>query len=79
MFIFLFVIIIRRSSKINNCLTNYIGVSKTKYNTYYAYINKDNKRQYLGCFETPEEAAKIRDAKAIEIYGDYAKLNFKIP
>jgi len=31
---------------------------------------------YLGTYETAEEAAKVRDKKAIELYGTHAKLNF---
>jgi hypothetical protein len=30
----------------------------------------------LSPFDTPEEAARVRDRKAIELFGDYAMLNF---
>jgi len=30
---------------------------------------------YIGRFETPEEAARAYNKKAIELYGEYAKLN----
>ena len=43
-----------------------------------AYITINYKRLSLGCFATPEEAAKIRDKKSIELYGDYSQLNFTI-
>lgn len=50
------------------------GISLTKNGKYTALISKDKKRYYLGTFKT--EAAKIRDKKAIELYGNFAKLNF---
>lgn len=33
--------------------------------------------KYIGLFKTEEEAAKARDKKLIELYGDFANLNFK--
>ena len=40
-------------------------------------INKNKNRYYLGHFDCPIEAAKAYDKKAIELYGEYANLNFK--
>lgn len=40
-----------------------------------AYIMCDKKRFYLGYFEDKEEAALAYDAKAVELYGEYACLN----
>jgi hypothetical protein len=40
-----------------------------------AYINKDKKRRSLGYFTTEEEAARVYNAAALELYGDNAKLN----
>jgi len=54
--------------------SKYIGVSLTKHNMYHAYITKDKKRHYIGIFKTAEEAAIERDKKAIELYGNDAKL-----
>jgi hypothetical protein len=40
-----------------------------------AKIGFMNKNIYIGRFETPEEAARAYNKKAIELYGEYAKLN----
>jgi hypothetical protein len=65
--------------KLENTSSKYIGVSydnETK--KFRAYIKKDRKMYYIGRYKTQEEAAIVRDKKAIELYGSYAKLNFPI-
>lgn len=52
------------------------GVSKTPNGRYYSYINHEGKRHRLGFFDCPIEAAKARDEKAVELFGNHASLNF---
>lgn len=60
-----------------NNTSGYRGVSYRKHNDkWIAYINKDSKRIYLGEYVASIEAARARDKKAIELYGDKAILNF---
>ncbi len=61
-------------SKENITTSKYRGVSKTKSNTYQVHAGRGN---YVGVFETEEEAAKAYDKKAKELFGDKAILNFK--
>lgn len=41
-----------------------------------ARIGRDWKHHYIGIFSTPEEAAIAYDAKAVELFGDFARTNF---
>jgi hypothetical protein len=38
-----------------------------------AQIHKDRKRIYLGLFLSKEEAKAVHDAKAVELYGEFAR------
>lgn len=38
------------------------------------YVNK--KQIYLGSFKTKEDAARAYDSKAVEAFGEFARLNF---
>jgi len=55
--------------------SGYHGVARQG-NRYYAMIQIGGKRHSLGGYATPEEAAKVYDAKAREVQGEYAVLNF---
>jgi hypothetical protein len=56
----------------------YRGVGKAAHATsWFAYINIDCKRTYLGCrFPTPRDAALAYDAAARLLHGEFAQLNF---
>lgn len=41
-----------------------------------AEIRHQRRTTHLGCFDTEEEAARARDAKAVELRGEFARLNF---
>jgi len=59
--------------------TGYKGVYKTgdsMLNPYNAKIQKDKKVYCLGHYKTAEEAARVYDKKAIELFGEFAVLNF---
>jgi len=59
--------------------SGYIGVYATGPNfkkPWQASIRKDNKVYSLGCFHNAENAARARDKKAIELFGEFAVLNF---
>ncbi len=56
----------------------YLGVSYVERGKKHwkAMIRFDGKQEYLGVFDTAEEAAWARDQAAIEAWGIQAKLNF---
>jgi HNH endonuclease len=54
----------------------YKGVVQLPYGKYNARIKHNKKQRSLGCFVTPEEAARRYDQEAKLLFGDFAKLNF---
>jgi hypothetical protein len=49
------------------------GVSKTQQSDrYYSRIRNNGKTEYLGCYETEEDAHAVYCKRAKEIYGDFA-------
>lgn len=76
---------LRISNKLNNShnkikqegmTSEYRGVSfYKKTNKFKAQISHDKIKYYLGYFNTPKEAAIAYNNKAVELYGNFAKLN----
>lgn len=63
--------------KFKNSTSKYIGVCFAKsLNKWMAQIQKDGKKINLGYFENEHEAALIYDNKAIELFGEFANINF---
>ena len=63
-----------------NNTSGYKGVCfDKKANKWCARINHQGRRIYLGYYLTPEEAAHAYDAKARELFGEYARYNFPLP
>lgn len=63
----------------SNNTSGYKGVSKDKNrneNPWKAAIKHNDKRIHLGYYSTPEQAAQVYDTKALELYGEFAWLNF---
>jgi hypothetical protein len=58
--------------------SQYIGVhrSKDRPDKRYVKIQRASAGTYLGPFDSEIEAARARDRKAIELFGEYARLNF---
>jgi hypothetical protein len=59
----------------SNNSSGYKGVSATP-KRWQACIQIDRKKRFLGCFDTPEEAARAYDEAAREFHGEFARLNF---
>lgn len=51
------------------------GVYKNRYGTWSVLIQVDRKRHFLGNFADKIEASRVYDAKAIELFGEFAWLN----
>ena len=68
---------LRNSNPRKNCSSQFKGVARHKgTGKWRAYVNFDGKQCNLGLFETEAEAAEAYNRKAIEIFGDFACLNF---
>lgn len=61
----------QRLSRVNT--TGYKGISAGKDNRWWVARIK---RTYVGCYRSPEEAARAYDDAARKIYGEFARLNF---
>ncbi len=58
-----------------NAASRFIGVCQSR-GRWIARIRHDNRRQYIGSFDTEIEAAKAYNKAALAIYGPQARLNF---
>lgn len=63
-----------RTLRTNNT-SGYKGVARYR-KKWQAGINLNGKRNHLGNFDTPEEAARAYDRAAVELFGEFACLNF---
>lgn len=54
----------------------YRGVTKTKYGRYHARATIDGRREHLGVFDCPKEAARAYDKRVKERWGKFATTNF---
>jgi len=63
-------------NKRNKC--GFKGVFQRK-GTWYSHIRIDGRLVHLGCFRTPEDAARTYDEAARKHHGDFARLNFPLP
>lgn len=64
-------------SKFKNNTSGYIGVSKTSWGKWHAYVWNNYKRVNVGYFYTAKEAGQARDKVAMKLHGAFANLNFK--
>jgi hypothetical protein len=55
--------------------TQYKGIYRNKLR-FRAEINTADSRHYLGNFKNAEDAARAYDAKAKELFGEFARTNF---
>lgn len=56
--------------------SRYKGVSwRPDRSKWCAYISKNGKRKSLGCYHSEHEAAEAYNKKAIDLFGEFAKLN----
>lgn len=64
--------------KLSNNKSGYKGVSFHKSSKkWIACVVKDGVSYYCGSFDDPISAARSRDKKALELFGEFAFLNFK--
>jgi len=67
----------KRTVKKNNS-SKYKGVHWAKHiNKWIVRITHNKKRYHLGCFISELRAAKAYDKKAVELFGEFAYLNFR--
>lgn len=60
------------------CSSRFKGVCRRKDGRWVAYIQKGGVRRSLGAFGDEGDAARAYDAAAVELFGEYACLNFPV-
>lgn len=66
--------------KANGCTSRFKGVSfRRDRGTWLATIRTDGRLLKIGTFHREEDAARAYDAKARELFGEFARLNFNAP
>jgi predicted nucleotide-binding protein len=66
-------------TKYKNNTSNFKCVSfDKKRNKWKAYTKFNNRSIFIGYYSTPEDAALAYDLKAIELFGEFANLNFPL-
>ncbi len=67
----------RNRAKPIGCSSRFKGVCyDKKMGKWKASVGSGRKRTYLGAFDEEEEAARAYDRKAVELFGEFARLNF---
>lgn len=63
-------------NRVSRGKSGFRGVRRTRDGAYEANIGRSSRAKYLGRFQSAEAAARAYDAAAIELYGEFATLNF---
>ena len=58
----------------NDKWSKFVGVSWDR-NKWRAIICKEGKKEYIGRFDNEEDAAKAYNKRALELFGEYARIN----
>lgn len=67
----------QNAAKIQGAYSRFKGVSYRKErDKYFAQIRCNNEQFYLGLFEKEVDAARAYDRRAIELFGEFARVNF---
>jgi hypothetical protein len=68
---------VQNRGKRRGCSSRFLGVYHMKdQGKYHAYVYYERRQCSCGDFADENEAARAHDAKAVELYGEFARLNF---